>query len=172
MPSQQVEVAEAIAGIKRALKREREGTITFSRLFPLNSAGTNGAPPESAPSDQPVVAASNRGNKLQQGAKFVHEGSLTYLSGSEVYREVRTYVGGRAARTRQKLIRMRRRSIMPALRDISSREIRADTMNTVRNWKIVKQMRRQMQMPQTRMPTAAFAWKVSTFWTLKTTQHC
>jgi hypothetical protein len=30
MPSQQVEIAEAIAGIKRALKREREGTIKLS----------------------------------------------------------------------------------------------------------------------------------------------
>jgi hypothetical protein len=30
MPSQQVEVAEAIAGIKRALKREREGVIFLS----------------------------------------------------------------------------------------------------------------------------------------------
>lgn len=33
MPSQQVEIAEAIAGIKRALKREREGITVLSLPF-------------------------------------------------------------------------------------------------------------------------------------------
>lgn len=39
MPSQQVEVAEAIAGIKRALKREREGTVICAISFFFCSKG-------------------------------------------------------------------------------------------------------------------------------------
>ena len=89
MPSQQVEIAEAIAGIKRALKREREGIAILSHLTWLRGQRTDGAPPHPAPSDQPVVAASNRGNKLRKGAKFVHEGSLLHVTGPEIYKQVR-----------------------------------------------------------------------------------
>jgi RXT2-like, N-terminal len=94
MPSQQVEVHEAIAGIKRALKREREG-LNF-HLFSFENQFTDGAPLHPAPSDQPVLTASNRGNKLRQGAKFVHEGSLIHVSGPEVYKQVRKFLAGHA----------------------------------------------------------------------------
>lgn len=86
-----MEVAEAIAGIKRALKREREGISIPLYPFFIQSKSqiTDGPPSTPAPSDEPVVAASNRGNKLQKGAKFVHEGALIHVSGPEVYKEVR-----------------------------------------------------------------------------------
>ena len=48
MPSQQVEVAEAIAGIKRALKRQREGMTILSILVCRNQC-TDGAPLQRSP---------------------------------------------------------------------------------------------------------------------------
>lgn len=58
---------------------------------------------------------------------------------------------------RHMLIPTRRRSNMPATHDVSSIEIRADTMNMVKNSKIARRTKRRMQMPQTRMPIVAFA---------------
>lgn len=91
MPSQQVEIAEAIAGIKRALKRERERMANYRILSSSEFYCTDCGSLHAAPSDQPAVGASNRGNKLKQGAKYIHEGSLTYASGPEIYREVGNY---------------------------------------------------------------------------------
>ena len=45
--------------------------------------------PHPAPSTQPITAASNRGNKLKQGAKYVHEGALAFMRGPDVYKQVR-----------------------------------------------------------------------------------
>ncbi|KAF7505729.1 hypothetical protein GJ744_000495 [Endocarpon pusillum] len=47
----------------------------------------------SAKSDLPVAAASNRGNKLRHGAKFVHEGSLIHVTGPEVYKQKIEHAG-------------------------------------------------------------------------------
>jgi RXT2-like, N-terminal len=56
---------------------------------PVENQYTDCAAPHLVPSDQPAIAASNRGNKLKEGAKYIHEGSLTYANGAEVYKEVR-----------------------------------------------------------------------------------
>ncbi|KIW67572.1 hypothetical protein PV04_06812 [Phialophora macrospora] len=64
MPPQHVEIAETIAALKRALRREKE-----------------------APTDQPISAATNRGHKLARGAVYVHAGALPYVHGPEGHKQ-------------------------------------------------------------------------------------
>lgn len=81
-------------GNKASFKaRTRRYDPNLALFFQFKSQCTDGAPPNPAPSDEPVIAASNRGNKLRQGAKFVHEGTLIHVSGPEVYKEVRSADG-------------------------------------------------------------------------------
>lgn len=88
MPPQHVEIAETLAAVKRALKREREGEETSNCLPSSSSTRVANISPHSAPTPQPIAAASNRGNKLEPGAKYVHEGALAFMNGSDVYKQV------------------------------------------------------------------------------------
>lgn len=58
MPPQHVEIAETVAALRRKLRRDKE-----------------------AAQCQPAQMATNRGNKLYPGARFVHAGSLPWRSG-------------------------------------------------------------------------------------------
>ncbi|KIW52392.1 hypothetical protein PV05_08032 [Exophiala xenobiotica] len=70
MPPQHVEVAETIAALKRAIRREKE-----------------------APTDQTISSATNRGNKLKRGAGYVHAGALPYPHGPDGYKEKIEHAG-------------------------------------------------------------------------------
>ena len=91
MPPQHVEIAETIAALKRALRREREGNLS-----PISQASrslqdlllTQLSRP--APTDQVISAATNRGHKLSRGANYVHAGALPYPHGPEGHKQVRS----------------------------------------------------------------------------------
>ncbi|OCT51998.1 hypothetical protein CLCR_08363 [Cladophialophora carrionii] len=70
MPPQHVEIAETIAALKRALRREKE-----------------------APTDQAISAATNRGHKLARGAVYVHAGALPYARGPEGHKQKIEHAG-------------------------------------------------------------------------------
>ncbi|KAK5055111.1 hypothetical protein LTR84_012859 [Exophiala bonariae] len=70
MPPQHVEIAETIAGLKRAIRREKE-----------------------APTNQPIHGATNRGNKLRYGANNVHSGALPYPHSIEGYKQKIEHAG-------------------------------------------------------------------------------
>ncbi|KAI1616417.1 RXT2-like protein [Exophiala viscosa] len=70
MPPQHVEIAETIAALKKALRREKE-----------------------APADQSISAATNRGNKLKKGANQVHAGALPYAYGPSGYKQKIEHAG-------------------------------------------------------------------------------
>ncbi|KEF52717.1 uncharacterized protein A1O9_11134 [Exophiala aquamarina CBS 119918] len=70
MPPQHVEIAETIAALKRAIRREKE-----------------------APTEQPMHGATNRGNKLRYGANYVHTGALPYPHGAEGYKQKIEHAG-------------------------------------------------------------------------------
>jgi hypothetical protein len=89
MPSQQADIVETIAALKRALKLRSDGQKIPIRLQDLKEYRLLTFSPHPAPSTQPITAASNRGNKLKQGAKYVHEGALTFMRGPDVYKQVR-----------------------------------------------------------------------------------
>jgi hypothetical protein len=89
MPSQQADIAETIAALKRALKPQSGGQKIPIYLQNLKWYHWLTFSPHPAPSTQPITAASNRGNKLKQGAKYVHEGALAFMRGPDVYKQVR-----------------------------------------------------------------------------------
>ena len=89
MPSQQADIVEAIAALKRALRPQSDGQKIPTYLQNLKEYRLLTFSPHPAPSTQPITAASNRGNKLQQGAKYVHEGALAFMRGPDVYKQVR-----------------------------------------------------------------------------------
>jgi RXT2-like, N-terminal len=89
MPSQQADIAETIAALKRALKPQSGGQKILIYLQTLKEYHLLTFSPHPAPSTQPITAASNRGNKLKQGAKYVHEGALAFMRGPDVYKQVR-----------------------------------------------------------------------------------
>ncbi|KAJ9606603.1 hypothetical protein H2200_008611 [Cladophialophora chaetospira] len=70
MPPQHVEVAETIAALKRALRREKE-----------------------APTNHTISAATNRGHKLARGANYVHAGALPYAHGPESHKQKIEHAG-------------------------------------------------------------------------------
>jgi hypothetical protein len=102
MPSQQADIAETIAALKRALNREKEGKATIAILRSEWGSSWLTISPYPVPSAKPILAASNRGNKLKQGAKYVHEGTLAFMRGPDVYKHVR-----QASHIYQKAINLR-----------------------------------------------------------------
>jgi hypothetical protein len=69
MLSQAEIFADAIVGMKKALKRKAYDSD----------------------SDSSIEQLTNRGNKLRKKARFVHEGQLAPPSGPSVYKRVRNY---------------------------------------------------------------------------------
>ncbi|RMZ77342.1 hypothetical protein DV737_g4381, partial [Chaetothyriales sp. CBS 132003] len=70
MAPQQAEVLETIAALKWKLRRDRQ-----------------------PPTDDPIAAATNRGNKLKKGASSVHAGALPYPHGPTGYKEQIEHAG-------------------------------------------------------------------------------
>ncbi|CAG8118926.1 unnamed protein product [Penicillium olsonii] len=71
MAAQAALIADTITGMKRALRRERED---------------NGP-------DDPIMAPTNRGNKMHANAKFVSEGALGYINGENFYKQKVEHAG-------------------------------------------------------------------------------
>ncbi|OQE37709.1 hypothetical protein PENCOP_c009G07171 [Penicillium coprophilum] len=65
MAAQAALIADTITGMKRALRRERE---------------------ENGP-DDPIMAPTNRGNKMHANAKYVSEGALGYIHAEDYYKQ-------------------------------------------------------------------------------------
>ncbi|KAG0152794.1 hypothetical protein PDIDSM_2599 [Penicillium digitatum] len=65
MTAQAALIADTIIGMKRALRRERE---------------------ENGP-DDPIMAPTNRGNKMHANAKYVSEGALGYINAEDYYKQ-------------------------------------------------------------------------------------
>ncbi|KAJ5037097.1 hypothetical protein EN45_106130 [Penicillium chrysogenum] len=65
MAAQAALIADTITGMKRALRRERE---------------------ENGP-DDPIMAPTNRGNKMHANAKYVSEGALGYINAEDYYKQ-------------------------------------------------------------------------------------
>ncbi|KAI1831868.1 hypothetical protein DTO027I6_7283 [Penicillium roqueforti] len=65
MTAQAALIADTITGMKRALRRERDD---------------NGP-------DDPIMAPTNRGNKMQANAKYVSEGALGYINAEDYYKQ-------------------------------------------------------------------------------------
>ncbi|CAI7596462.1 unnamed protein product [Penicillium manginii] len=78
MATQAALIADTIIGMKRALRRERDG-LFFSRL-------------DSGP-DDPITQPTNRGNKMHANAKFVSEGAMGYINAEEFYKEKIDHAG-------------------------------------------------------------------------------
>ncbi|RMZ87139.1 hypothetical protein DV736_g5641, partial [Chaetothyriales sp. CBS 134916] len=70
MAPQQAEVLDTIAALKWKLRRDRQ-----------------------PPTDDPIAAATNRGNKLKKGANNVHAGALAYPHGPTGYKEQIEHAG-------------------------------------------------------------------------------
>ena len=81
MPPQHIEIAETAAALRRKLRRERESTRLRSCCF--NTSLTRFTAAQVAPAQ----FATNRGNKLRPGARYVHAGSLPYKQGKS-YKQV------------------------------------------------------------------------------------
>ncbi|CAI7582874.1 unnamed protein product [Penicillium glandicola] len=65
MAAQAALIADTITGMKRALRRERED---------------NGP-------DDPIMAPTNRGNKMHANAKYVSEGAMGYINAEDYYKQ-------------------------------------------------------------------------------------
>ncbi|KAJ5583657.1 hypothetical protein N7535_002277 [Penicillium sp. DV-2018c] len=66
MAAQAALIANTITGLKRALRREHDD---------------NGP-------DDPIMAPTNRGNKMQANAKYVSEGAMGYINAEEFYKQL------------------------------------------------------------------------------------
>ncbi|TVY78131.1 Transcriptional regulatory protein RXT2 [Lachnellula suecica] len=75
MASQAAQIADTIAGMKKAAKRKAYGKTPF-RDFDSDS-------------DSSIEQLTNRGNKLRKKSKFVHEGQLAPPTGPQAYKKVR-----------------------------------------------------------------------------------
>lgn len=60
-----------------------EKSPTLKVLFADSDGVTDCGP------DDPIMAPTNRGNKMHANAKFVSEGALGYINGEEFYKQVR-----------------------------------------------------------------------------------
>lgn len=88
MATQAALIADTIVGMKRALRRERDGEL----LYPISgnqiSSLTSSPRADNGP-DDPITQPTNRGNKMRANAKYVREGAMGYINAEEFYREVR-----------------------------------------------------------------------------------
>jgi hypothetical protein len=81
--------AEAVAGIKRALKRKAYGMSlpSTARIFPTRILITDYH--IDSDSDSSIEHLTNRGNKLKKRARYVRKGQLAPPTGPVVYKRVR-----------------------------------------------------------------------------------
>lgn len=88
MATQAALIADTIIGMKRALRRERDGKLPLSILGDKVALLMSCPRPDSGPDDT-ITQPTNRGNKMRANAKYVREGALGYINAEEFYREVR-----------------------------------------------------------------------------------
>lgn len=138
MPSQQADIAETIAALRRALNREKDGKQTLAILRSDCGSSWLTFSPYPAPSAEPILAASNRGNKLQQGAKYVHEGTLAFMRGPDAYKHVRQTFHFHRKGNQLALMDCVRKSSMLVMLDIYSSATLADITSTEMSLTIVK----------------------------------
>lgn len=115
-----------------------------------------------APFAQPILAASNRGNKLKQGAKYVHEGALAFMNGPDVYKHVGRAIQSLSAYQQCELIGAARKLNMLATVGTYSSATLAGIPSTGMNLTTVRVIRTRMRRPRTRMPTLGLDWRVRT----------
>lgn len=90
MTTQQLIFQETIAGLKRALKRDEEGTwAPFVRSkSPLSHILLTSARFAASESDSSINRPTNRDTKRKRGARYVQQGQLDNSSGPRVYKRV------------------------------------------------------------------------------------
>lgn len=90
MATQAALIADTIVGMKRALRREREGKPKTRPFLIVEKVAflTCHSPLDSGPDDA-ITQPTNRGNKMKANAKYVREGALGYINAEEFYKEVR-----------------------------------------------------------------------------------
>lgn len=96
MPPQHIEIAETVAALRRKLRRDKEGKKHCARPKTSSLRDPDHALTErtatsssSIANNQTAQFASNRGNKLKPGVRYVHAASLPHRCGLGGYREVR-----------------------------------------------------------------------------------
>ena len=92
MATQQAVFAEAIAGLKRELKRKAYGMLSKPLKVKLVEISNTNAYRFNlyigSDSDDEAHGSSNRGKKLLKRGRYVRQGQICISSGPEVYKEV------------------------------------------------------------------------------------
>lgn len=88
MATQAALIADTIIGMKRALRRERDGGLAFSAVGSQALLLTSLPRADNGP-DDPITQPTNRGNKMRANAKYVREGAMGFINVEDFYREVR-----------------------------------------------------------------------------------
>ncbi|KAJ5761915.1 uncharacterized protein N7511_005297 [Penicillium nucicola] len=94
MAAQAALIADTITGMKRALRREREGEYSrlqirhnvFSDVFSFFPSIDSGP-------DDPIMQPTNRGNKMHANAKYVREGAMGYINAEDFYKQKVDHAG-------------------------------------------------------------------------------
>lgn len=170
MATQAALIADTIVGMKRALRRERNGKLqsgVFNDLVAHVLLATDTGP------DDPITQPTNRGNKMRANAKYVREGAMGYINAEDFYREVRgtrsrgsgnpplCFRGYADSKTDMLCVNANRKSITLAIRVIFYSAIRFGTTPRERSWmrrtKILKPTLRWRR----RTRSQELLWKVS-----------
>jgi hypothetical protein len=99
MAAQAALIADTITGMKKALRREREGEYLLDvasksdRMYSL-TAFSFFSSLDSGP-DDPIMQPTNRGNKMHANAKYVREGAMGYINAEDFYKQVRGFANYR-----------------------------------------------------------------------------
>lgn len=88
MATQAALIADTIVGMKRALRRERDGELALPVSGGWTLLLTSSSPRADNGPDDPITQPTNRGNKMRANAKYVREGAMGYINAEEFYREV------------------------------------------------------------------------------------
>lgn len=103
MATQAALIADTIVGMKRALRRERDGELAFSVLGSQTLLLTPLPRADNGP-DDPITQPTNRGNKMRANAKYVREGAMGFINAEDLYREVRDSCLEQGSTTRVRFI--------------------------------------------------------------------
>ncbi|TVY88616.1 Transcriptional regulatory protein [Lachnellula willkommii] len=80
MAAQAAQIADTIAGMKRAAKRKAYGKTSSPSFSTISHANDE-------ESDSSIEHLTNRGNKLRKRSRFVHEGQLAPPTGPQAYKK-------------------------------------------------------------------------------------
>ncbi|KAJ5698447.1 hypothetical protein N7462_000452 [Penicillium macrosclerotiorum] len=93
MATQAALIADTIVGMKRALRRERDGESNSFDTAGPGSVANLGLPRTDSGPDDAIIQPTNRGNKMKANAKYVREGALGYINAEEFYKEKIEHAG-------------------------------------------------------------------------------